>query len=244
MCAGDGGWQSGSRRHTDSVWTYLENWIVQDGEVRELGRGQRLTDVGMRAGCWNIREAVGTAGVTGLPGPDPDGFLTRHCEVAGAVEWTRAPSTVLLRVNGFRLIAEPSGVREVRVRDGEYALERYLPDFWLPRVGSRVSLHCQLSVMADYEWDAFEFPDVRADWVVERIQVEHREHLLPEGLGAQGGEKLDPCRRSSRRRSRSSVGDPMGEGDRSGRAAHKFGRKSAQGGGARWHSRSCGDGRP
>ncbi len=158
---------------------------MEDGEVRELGRGQRLTDVGMRADCWNIREAVGTAGVTGLPGPDPDGFLTRHCEVAGAVEWTRAPSTVLLRVNGFRLIAEPSGVREVRVRDGEYALERYLPDFWLPRVGSRVSVHCQLSVMADYEWDAFEFPDVRADWVVERIQVEHRVRKAS-GLGGQG----------------------------------------------------------
>jgi hypothetical protein len=42
-------------------------------------------------------------------------------------------------------------------------------------VGSRVSALCTLSVVADYEWDAFGLPDLRTDWYVRRLATEHRQ---------------------------------------------------------------------
>jgi hypothetical protein len=41
--------------------------------------------------------------------------------------------------------------------------------------GSRVTAQCTLSVVADYEWDAFGLPDLRTDWYVRRLAIEHRE---------------------------------------------------------------------
>ena len=42
-------------------------------------------------------------------------------------------------------------------------------------VGSRVTAQCTLSVVADYEWDAFGLPDLRTDWYVRRLAIEHRQ---------------------------------------------------------------------
>jgi len=41
--------------------------------------------------------------------------------------------------------------------------------------GSRVTAQCTLSVVADYEWDAFGLPDLRTDWYVRRLAIEHRQ---------------------------------------------------------------------
>jgi hypothetical protein len=41
--------------------------------------------------------------------------------------------------------------------------------------GSRVTAQCMLSVVADYEWDAFGLPDLRSDWRVRRLKIEHRQ---------------------------------------------------------------------
>ena len=42
-------------------------------------------------------------------------------------------------------------------------------------VGSRVTAMCLFSVVADYEWDAFGLPDLRGDWYVRRLAIEHRQ---------------------------------------------------------------------
>jgi hypothetical protein len=42
-------------------------------------------------------------------------------------------------------------------------------------VGSRVTAQCTFSVVADYEWDAFGMPDLRTDWYVRRLAIEHRQ---------------------------------------------------------------------
>jgi hypothetical protein len=34
---------------------------------------------------------------------------------------------------------------------------------------------CTLSVVADYEWDAFGLPDLKTDWYVRRLAIEHRQ---------------------------------------------------------------------
>ena len=36
-------------------------------------------------------------------------------------------------------------------------------------VGCRVTALCTLSVVADYEWDAFGLPDLKTDWYVRRL---------------------------------------------------------------------------
>ena len=41
--------------------------------------------------------------------------------------------------------------------------------------GSRVTAQCTLSVVADYEWDAFGLPDVRTDWYVRGLAIEQRQ---------------------------------------------------------------------
>ena len=38
--------------------------------------------------------------------------------------------------------------------------------------------------MADYEWDAFDLPDLRTDWHVRRLKLEHRQvDYAPAGPG-------------------------------------------------------------
>jgi hypothetical protein len=50
--------------------------------------------------------------------------------------------------------------------------------------GSRVTAQCMLSVVADYEWDAFGLPDLRSDWHVRRLKIEHRQiDDVPDGPG-------------------------------------------------------------
>ncbi len=51
-------------------------------------------------------------------------------------------------------------------------------------VGSRVTAQCTLSVVADYEGDAFGLPDLRGDWYVRRLKIEHRQiDYVPGGPG-------------------------------------------------------------
>jgi hypothetical protein len=42
-------------------------------------------------------------------------------------------------------------------------------------VSSRVTAQCTFSVVADYEWDAFGLPDLRTDWYVRGLAIEHRQ---------------------------------------------------------------------
>jgi len=175
------------------VWTYIANWLVQDGEVPELYAGARLNRTALRASCWSIREARQAQGVQELSGNDPDGERTVHYEVTGTVEWGSEPSRVLLRVGEFHVLAEPNTFREVGDEGG---LEPYSPTFWVPAVGAQVALTCKLVVLASYESDSellgFEEPDIRRDWLVKGVKVEHRPMVpisgrhAPYGPGAIG----------------------------------------------------------
>jgi hypothetical protein len=63
--------------------------------------------------------------------------------------------------------------------------------------GSRVTAQCTLSVVADYEWDAFDLPDLRTDWHVRRLKLEHRQvDYAPAGPGIGGRAVHQPTRRS------------------------------------------------
>ena len=47
----------GGRGRLLGMWVYLENWLVQDGEIPELAAGMRLRSAGLRAYCVSGRPA-------------------------------------------------------------------------------------------------------------------------------------------------------------------------------------------
>jgi len=154
------------------VWTYLANWLVQDGEIPELHTGDVLRGVALRAASWSLRESPEPEAVKEHRGDEQDSQLGANYAVTGTVEATCQPGSVLLRVGKFRLVAEPNTVREI---SGDGALERYSPNFRIPSVGTRATVSCTLEVMAAYETeDTFlgtRTAGLARDWLVERIRV-------------------------------------------------------------------------
>jgi hypothetical protein len=139
------------------VWTYLETWVVQDGEIPELRVGSKLIDHGVRASGWVIEPTAAVEGLELVDGPDPDGFATVTYRLTGLVEWARRETDEwIIRSDGTPYLARLSDLHP------------------LPGVRQRVTVLCALAVVPDYEWDAFEIPSVRQDWIVEGLRVEHR----------------------------------------------------------------------
>jgi hypothetical protein len=161
--------------------------MVQDGEIPELYVGSTLRDHAVRASCWSIRASRSPEGFTELSGPDPWGDRAPHYQLTGTVEGGEEPGSVLVRVGGFRVLAEPIHIRQVPGTSlTTCALERFSPDFFVPAVGTRVSLNCRLEVMAEYEAeDTFGSGHLRRDWVVRHLKLQHRAPA-PQRAGALG----------------------------------------------------------
>jgi hypothetical protein len=83
------------------MWVYLSTWIVQDGELPELGIQSRLADHGVRASGWVIRPTAPRDGFELAVGPDPGGDGTVTYRLTGTIEWAR-PDTWewIVRVGG------------------------------------------------------------------------------------------------------------------------------------------------
>lgn len=158
------------------MWVRVAVWEVQTGEVSQLGVGDTIERLGVRATFWTLEPSDDDDGVTELPGPDPSGDESPYYRVVGTVAWTCEPHSLMVSVGSFRLVAEPMavGVTDPLPWD-EPPLEPVLPEVGLPAVGDRVALVARLSSMLEYEPDAFGYPDVSRDWVVRRLRVEHRE---------------------------------------------------------------------
>jgi hypothetical protein len=149
-----------------TMWVYLETWMVGDGALPELARGSNLRDVGLRAECGSIGSAQSAVnGIAELAGPGgeqgPGKYRYELTGVAGPAEdvWTErghAGSEFVITAGDEAFVACTAGpASEVAA-------------------GSRVTAQCTLSVVADYEWDAFGLPDLRTDWYVPRLAIEHR----------------------------------------------------------------------
>jgi hypothetical protein len=154
------------------VWTYLANWLVQDGEIPELHPGAVLPSVALRAASRSLRESSETDGVTEHHGSEPGSQTGTLYDITGTVEAACEPGTVLLRVGTFLVVAEPNSVRQVG-DDG--ALERYSPDFPIPTVGTQATVNCTLEVMAAYETEdhylGVPTAGLARDWRVERLRL-------------------------------------------------------------------------
>lgn len=161
------------------MWVYMETWIVKDGAA-ELACGSHLRGVGLRADCLSVGPARTVVdGIAELVDP-------------GGGQW---PSSRRYDLTGM---AGPAG--DVHAGDGpgqrhigsEFVITAGDQAFVAPAagpasviaVGSRVTAQCTLSVVADYEWDAFGLPDLRSDWYVRRLKIEHRQiDYVPGGPG-------------------------------------------------------------
>ena len=161
------------------MWVYVAVWEVQTGEVEQLAVGDPVDRLGVRATFWDLEPTEEDDAILELRGPTPSGEQSPFYRLVGTVEWTCEPHSLVVRVGDFSVLAEPRavGLAEDTDLDGK-PLEPLMPDVRLPEVGERVALVARLSSMLHYESDAYGYPDVRRDWKVRGLKVEHRE-LVP-----------------------------------------------------------------
>ena len=126
-----------------------------------------LRGVGLRAECRSLGPARTAAdGITELVDPDgphgPDSHRYELTGVAGHAEdvWTERG---------------PVGAEFVITAGDQAFVARTAVPAAEVVVGSRVTAQCTFSVVADYEWDAFGLPDLRTDWYVRGLAIEHRQ---------------------------------------------------------------------
>jgi hypothetical protein len=152
------------------MWVYMATWIVQDG-APELGRGSYLPGVGLRAGCLSVGPPRALAdGIAELVdrggGQRPGGHVYELTGLAGAARDVYAGDGPAERQAGSEFV--------ITAGDQAFTARATGPASEVP-AGSRVTAQCMLSVVADYEWDAFGLPDLRSDWHVLRLKIEHRQ---------------------------------------------------------------------
>src|SRR3982751_6036527 len=100
----------GVRQILAHMWVYVAVWEVQTGEVQQLGVGDTLDGLGVRASFWTLEQSEEDEGVVELPGPNPSGDASPHYRVVGTVAWTREPHSLVVSVASFQLVAEPTAV--------------------------------------------------------------------------------------------------------------------------------------
>jgi len=148
---------------------YLEPWVVQDGQVREVRAGEVLRDVGIAAACWSCDGSTGSDLLEELPGEDPDGCATAHSLLDGVLVW-RGHQVGVLRVHDMHFVVK--GIVEQVAP--ETSRRRPLE---LPAAGQRMRVHAGLYVMPAHEVDLDPDGDssppggVR-QWLVHAVQLE------------------------------------------------------------------------
>jgi hypothetical protein len=150
------------------VWVYLDPGWVQDGAVPELGRGSVLSDTGLRASCRSLAAArTDDDGLTMLSGPKGlDGCWYQLTGRAGPARDTRS-EVAHLGAEFLITVGDREFVAHAGVPAGEVTADL------------RVTAACTLSVIADYEWDAFDLPGRRTSWWVRQLRMEYRRYRGP-----------------------------------------------------------------
>jgi hypothetical protein len=145
-----------------TFWVRLPSWMVADGEPPEPAVGTILRNLGVRALASQVRAASTGDGVRALlDGPGIP--ISYEYEITGLADDIRS--------FGVEVLPEP--VRTIT----EFLLSAQGIEFWVQTdvkpasvvAGSQVTATCRLSVIGDYEWEAFALADIRADWVVREV---------------------------------------------------------------------------
>lgn len=139
----------------------LPEWIVDDGQLPPPVVGETLLHTGLRAHCLalrrsreepgTVRASSGHAGHTyelhGIAGPARDFFVD-----AGDNQQRRVGAEFALNVGSFQVVAS-TPLPEEAVESGVVLVAE-----------------CQLTVIADYEWEAFALVDARRDWLIATVE--------------------------------------------------------------------------
>ena len=145
------------------MWVYMATWIVQDG-APELGRGSYLAGVGLRADCLSV----------GPPRTPVDGVAELADRAGGHLhELTGLAGAARDVYSGEGPAHRQAGSEFVITTGDQTFIARTAGRASVVAAGSRLTAQCMLSVVADYEWDAFGLPDLRSDWYVRRLKIEH-----------------------------------------------------------------------
>lgn len=158
-----------------TVWATLETWLLGDGDVAELAVGDALPDVGLRLNCSTMGPATGESVVGALELSDPltGTALYRLRGTCRAV--ARTQQSALLELADAAIVVEPADVRPAPGSIDPGGLERYSDDFLPPEVGRAAQAQGWLDVVPSHEWDDFELPDARRDWVLAGILLVRHE---------------------------------------------------------------------
>jgi hypothetical protein len=156
------------------MWVYMETWIIQDG-APELGRGSYLPGVGLRADCLSV----------GPPRTPVDGIAELADRAGGHLHELTGLAGAARDVYSGDGPAQRDAGSEFVITTGDQAfIARTAGRASVVAAGSRFTAQCMLSVVADYEWDAFGLPDLRSDWYVRRLKIEHSQiDDVPSGPG-------------------------------------------------------------
>lgn len=154
------------------MWAYLENWIVQDGEVPDLGPGATLR-AGLRAQASQVRTSTTSPeGITELSAADADGRGFRYTVTGVAGAGTRVES--FFRGPGMETPPHLIGTEFLITAGAHQFLALAPPDAAAIGVGSRVSIDCIFLIMAKHEIEELALPDVRGEWRVAELKLEQR----------------------------------------------------------------------
>jgi hypothetical protein len=142
------------------VWTYLDVWLVQTGEIPQLAVGDLVEDLAVRV-VWSSLESTDAGDdLVEAVGSESDVHSPRH-RLVGTVTWRREPRLLALKAGAFEVLAEPRAIGATPSA--------------LPQVGERVAVEGAAYAVPDYEIEADELPDLRRTWSVRGLRVEHRE---------------------------------------------------------------------
>jgi hypothetical protein len=151
-----------------TVWATLATWMLGDGEVAELAVGDVVQNVGLRLNCSTLGPATGeSVGAFALSDALSGTALYRLRGTCRAV--ARTQQSALLELEHAAIVAEPADVRPAPGSIDEGGLERYSVDFLPPEAGRAAEAQGWLEVVPGHEWDDFELPDARQDWVLAGI---------------------------------------------------------------------------
>lgn len=173
------------RQEAQAVFVTLHDWMVGDGQVPRPVVGAKLRGVGLRAEAYSLDMQDHPPGMSKLDSAQAGGRPHAY-RLAGRAG---APHDVLV---SFDERPERLAV-EFRLDVGDFAVLAWVQP---PRddivAGDAVCLHAVLHVVADYEFDAFQLPDVRRDWVVKQVleggPPDYRHHHLDlEPVHTRGG---------------------------------------------------------
>lgn len=149
------------------MWVRVMHWMLADGEPPRPDPGSLLPSIGVRVhGVVTVADSTTPVGVAEVQDSDAAGSERRMYAltgIAGAAEdiWMNTGrgqaqdrhcgSEFVLTIGADRFQVQIEG------RASEVP-----PD-------SRVTVTGELRLVGEYEWDAFELTDTRADWVVKKV---------------------------------------------------------------------------